>query len=913
MINKPRLPVDGYLLEIARKIARDHDKPERARAQMAVTIRRRFRGTSKSDRLGVFDGDTGDWLGDSAPYNQMIAELYSVNIVKPIIGANQAAMMQARVQCMVDPTSKTKNLEGVAAVGTGIYKYINNHPDYWSNNLEGAINQMAQTDYGWWIRTYFDPDADSPIKIKLDEYSDQPLEEEGEYACGCGAGGPLFSDQMGQATDDGTIPCLKGCGRMAEILKMPGMGEVEMFHRSAEYPSGNVVQEVVSMFQIRVDERKTKNGNWRKARYLEHHFLMEEDDLQALVPYFQLGSPNEWSYTLKWEHCLETGNDIYLKPWSGIAEDHGPPPHEVRRIYLRPEYYRHYRAPYDFTLDRGDGQAAVDREGKPMLSLKAGEGLIDKYPDGFWFLVSNDRLVPCVAPCDLRDEWSYGGFLNDASSTYYQPASELNELQRVANNLWTIDIQQRESASISTTIGDRDAVDLDTLEQQVGLTKEGFYLEKGDDIQRHITQISGIIHPGPMEGMAMVRNLVGDVGGVTPAMRGEPQPGTAYAAQALQREQSLGRLTPSQFSKAEVKACVVMQHLKHAQKHRPREWFDYIATRYGEEWKEQDIEDFLNSNLELDVEVNYKEDSVVPTSLVQAQLAYGHVIEVLGGYVKMTGDTSVLKPELIAQFTEKMGVDYDVQDVDANERLADARYRKIVAAIEQERTSGDPAPVILARVLSAPDFQVWQGERHPVAIEFYSDHIFALSANDHRDELLIAALKQMVKRHQEGGVEQTQEDVANKIEAQAPAIAAQLAASQAQQGDGGAAAAKAEAETEQQRLAQDMAKTKMTLEAKSRDADAERAFKAQEAELDRQADEDKTAAELALGSAEATSKHLASQPNALQKVSESITFKDLPVAAKKDLLDQVHLSSTGLKDTQVNKPAPAKPAARPLA
>jgi len=187
-------------------------------------------------------------------------------------------------------------------------------------------------------------------------------------------------------------------------------------------------------------------------------------------------------------------------------------------------------------------------------------------------------------------------------------------------------------------------------------------------------------------------------------------------------------------------------------------------------------------------------------------------------------------------------------------------------------------------------------------------------ADEHPDYILITCLAEMIERHRKASVVDTQDAVADQIEGQAPVLAAQLAASQAQQGDGGAAAAKAEAETEQQRLAQDMAKTKMMLDAKAQDAAAERDFKAQQADLDRQGAEDKTAAELALSSAEITSKHLADHAsNPLQKVAESINLKDLAPPAKRDLLKQVGLSTEGIKDTQISKPAPAKPAARPLA
>ena len=907
---KSQLPPDEWLKEFARDILQKNTRPEMARAQTSVTLRRRFRGTGKSDRFGLFDAISGVWLGDD-PAQQMMMDLYSLNIVKPIITANQAAMVQARVECTVDPTSK-KN-EGVAAVSLGVYKVFNNHPDYWSNNLENQTNQQVQTDYGVWLHTHFDPDAESPINTKVNEYSDMPLEDPGEYACKCGAGGDLFSEMLGQATDDGQFPC-PSCGQMAEILAMPTEGAGGFAMSKAEYPSGNTVMDVVSMYQIRIDERPTKSGNTRKARWLEHHYPIDEEDLQAMVPEFDLQGATEWSYPLKWEYCLESGNDMYLRPWSSdMTDKYGKKPYEIRKIYVRPSAYRHYRSPTDFTLDRGDGRAAVNPDGSVMLDLKAGEGFIDQYPKGFYFLINGEQILPYIKGADLRDEWSYFGFINDASSTYHQPVAELNELQRATNNLYTIDVQQRESASINTRVYDSEYFTADDLEQQLAPTSR--HIEKGDDIRRHAATLEGVPSSAPMEGMNFIRSIVGDVSGVQPAMIGRPQPGVAYAAQAQQREQSLGRLIPSQFSKAEAKACSLLQFLKHAQRHWPRERFDHIAMMYGEKWRDRDIDDFLNANLDLAIQVDYKEDSVVPASLIQQQLAFQQVITLVANAAKATGDKRLLSLQIIQKYIHKMlpGEDIDIENVDTDERLADSRYRKIKARLAEELEANLPIPQAVAQALNHEDLMPLPREVADTHIEFYMDEARALLAADNPNYPLLNCVLEMIKRHERADVQGGQQQVADDLEKQAPVAAVQKAAAE-MQGQGAAQAEQAKAQGAAQQKAMELQqKAQAGAQAEQMKTQRELLLERQRQHFDlekqeremmdredaREHDAQKAEADYALRAADLAQNAGTREPN-IEGISTA--FKDLPKGAKEDVLDERGLSTEGIKDTQVNKP-----------
>lgn len=902
MINKPQPAVPEYLLEIARDIYAQNKVPEIARTETTVTLRRRFRAAKKSDLLGHFNplltpGSIDGWSGDG-PEQEMMMNMYGFHVVKPVIRANQSAMVQAEVECTVKPTSKNPTAVGAASIGTGVYKFLNGHADYWSNNLKGQIAQQSHTDPGYLIHTYFDPNAESPINIVLDEYSDTPEEQAGEYACAhCGSEGPMFTDQM-QVSESGTMRCLNDeCGEQAEIMAMPEMAQVDRFKNKREVPAGNIVQEVVSALQIRVDERKTKNGQLRRADWLEHHFLMHEDDLQAMVPYFDIESASEWSYPLKWEYALETGVDFRLQPWRSDGLTGRKPLHEVRRIYMRPGKYRHYRAPADFTLDRGDGHAAVNRKGEPMLQIKRGQKLLDLFPNGFYFVVSSDRLLPYIEPCDLRDEWAYGGFLNDSASFWYLPAVELEELQRGANNLYTIKMQHLETSSMITTHYDREMFDSDDFERGLSPTKEGSHLLTNDAIRNHIHTTTPPNLTGVSEGLEFLRSIVPDVSGVQPPMTGgSTGANEPYAKYALQRQASLGMLTPAQQSMAECKACVVMQHLKFAQKTKPYEWFEYLAGLYGEEWKRADIDAFLNSNLELVLVVDYKKGTEVPSTLIEQEMKYRQAlldVTQAAQYVEGLIDVNMVK-EMISKATVSAGLDFDFDNVEADQRLADARFQKIKAWLAENKDNGMPEPVLVELALADRSLKPTSGEDNETHIELYQDHIRALIAVEDPDYALISCCEGMVDRHNEGIKDQKQTKSENEIEGAAPEIAAQVAAQQAQ--------AQAEAQAEQQRL---------QVEAAAREQEAQAAMerqaitleaKAQEGEKKRAHDAAQNAEDRALKAVEIATKGKETvagpEPpiDPIQSIAESIDYSELPVPAQTDMLRRVGLPATGVRD-----------------
>jgi hypothetical protein len=149
--------------------------------------------------------------------------------------------------------------------------------------------------------------------------------------------------------------------------------------------------------------------------------------------------------------------------------------------------------------------------------------------------------------------------------------------------------------------------------------------------------------------------------------------------------------------------------------------------------------------------------------------------------------------DLVRQWFDLNNIDYDAGRVEADERLADARYETIKTGLEElkgslsdeptetiDPASGQPVPgpsMLVQAVMSHPQLKVLPKEAHEVAIQFYVARETAIMAQEMPNMPLIECLEEMIKRHEMKGVEQVQTATAAEIAGQAPAMqAAQQAA-----------------------------------------------------------------------------------------------------------------------------------------
>lgn len=786
---KAALPFEQWLLKLARDYYTISKRGEDARTQISVALHRRFRGVSLADQIGRFiAGGSGLWKGDEAEDLQGL-DLKFINIVKPTVKNNMSALSSARVAVKNEATSKQPSARGTANICDGITRFLDEDENHWSGTLESRINQMSQTGYGYFVQSRHNPNKKSD-SVETQEWRDEQESIPGEYACKCGSSGPV-------ETEEEQALCSK-CGEQAEVVKPLERTTIPRPAQTERFNPGDSETNVSSCFEHRIDERGSQGANLRGAKWFEHHYLITEEEKDRDFPGWNCGDAGDWCYALKWKWALESGEDVFARGYQ--VSDECRTRYERRDIYVLPDEYAARVEPQDYEMK--------DASGRVLFSIKAGERMARKCPDGFCFSVISEKVASCFRKVDFRDEWAYGCYMPDAHSFWGQPVVELLQIQDDWTTLYTTQVQHLERNSLNQTTYNEQMYDADAWEQDLVPTAAG--VTQVQPLDWYFKQVPALPLTGVTQGLEFLFKILPYMGGAPPESVGMRPPGSdPYHAQLLRKQQSLGQLQPPGESKANCKVAVFRNHFKIAQDTWPEERFEYLRTRYGEEWKPDDIQAFLDANLHRDVVTSFEEGSEVPTDLIEQRIEMESVIQ------KYIEAGAAPPQELMRQYYDLIGLDYDAGGMEADERLADARYEKIKAGLEIFTQQGvpnqptmtldpqtqQPVPgpsMLIQRIMSHPGLEVKVGEGHQAHIDFYVAREKALMADENPNMDLIECLDIEIERHKKAIVEAGQEKSAMEVAMQAPAMAAQQAAEAANAAPEADPQAEANAQAQQQ-------------------------------------------------------------------------------------------------------------------
>jgi hypothetical protein len=747
--NLPQISLEQYLMKKAEKIYEQSKRPEIVRTQISATLQRRFRGATINDQLGIFSPNAGstDWIDIN------VSGMRVLNIVKPIVRFNLSTMVTANVSASVEPAGKDPRVKGAAGVAKGVSNYLSTTQWEKDDILEERLSELSQLGYGAGIGVRVNPNKGECVEEA--EWGEEDVDLPGEYACKCGAGGvfegAIEKDNLGL----GQTQCPK-CGSVAEVTKEPSKFPTELPTGTKQKRTGETETIIASSYELRIDERRSQGGNLDGAKWFEYHYLQARYELERENPDLDFGSPDEWSYPLKWLFELETGTQFSK---SKDAQDDNDI-FEAREIYLHPDEYCHRIEPTDYKLVI---------KGEVVFEILAGQKLIEVAPDGLWFKVTGKKLVNIEPDRDFRKEWSYCGFVPDSLSFWMQPLTELSTIQDDVNRFYTLEAQHIERNSIVSLAYNQSVFSSDAFEQDFAPTNSGV------DLDRDIGEYFKVIEPGQLrEPMAAIGFLIGEalqkIGLVQPAALGERSPGEPYAAQLLQKQSSLGLLAPSQRSKASAKVRWTKNHVRFAQK-QPRQWFERIRSRFGEEWKDQDIDAFINCDVDTDLEFGYVEGSEIPTSLIERDVKLQALVGQLVEWAGVLQRPDLVPDELISQLCESAGAEIDLSNTESNQRLAQFRFEMIKEIIEG--AGSPPHPDVVREGLQKPNLMVSPEENHKVGIEFWTDHQISLMCEPEINLAMMFCVNEMIQRHKEAVKEAATQDNQDMVESKQPLIQAQ--------------------------------------------------------------------------------------------------------------------------------------------
>lgn len=744
---------------------------ERLRTNNSVTLRKRVRNANDNDRLGVFSPMTGSWTADLNTNG-----IYSLNITTPTVRTNTSAMITANVKIDIQPRF-IKDTQGQMAADVADAVIEQKNRLQWTTQLEEYIALEQQIGPGVFVRTNHNPNVRR--RHVVPEFEDEEVELPGKAICSqCGEETPVVGE-----LEELSMPC-GACGAMAVIETMPTNAMVPVPTGLQEFTTGDTQTTAIPFFEVRIDLRETQGGNIEKAKWFEHHYIASLDELQLEYPESAeaikgANTAGNMSYPLQWQQALKHGNiipsDTSSATW--VIEQR-----EVRDIFLTPAMYLNVEmtSPFEFS----------DTKGKTRFSVQAGQTLADAKFEGkkfdepqvLCFRVVGTTLID-VFPCDFRNEFAYVTFLADPSTFWGLFLTDLSIMQDIVNQMLTLQMYHIKRNAITSIIYNSSAFDPDAFKKDLIPTADT--LPPDVPIGNTYGIVPALRMSGePMEMLQAVMAMKSDVTLTTPALMGQAQPNEPYHAQLLQRQSSLGLLAPASISKASAKVHWAKQQLKLVQAY----WTDEDTAEYlklNGEWTDDHIQAFLKCDFENDLLISYAQGSEIPQSQVEREVKLQKMLSDMMALAQASPE--LIKPEMLnevfLELTQVSGLDIDFNNTESDLRLAEARYDKILEAVEhapeevevmpgQAMPISDPrvAGALAQQLLSQPDLQPMMWEGHATQVEYYADKLRNECAREAPNFLLIACVNGMIMLHLQAQVQLGQMQTGMAMEVQAPAM-----------------------------------------------------------------------------------------------------------------------------------------------
>lgn len=735
------------------------------------------------DWFGVFD-QYGTW---SVPNTR---NLYPLNIIKPMVKANTSAVTSANIKVVVEPriAKDTK-----ATMVSDVCRTIRDlkTEEQWTNQLNERVATEAQVAPGVFLWTEWDPDAKSNFVSSVDEWKDDEWTEGGSAVCkACG------HESSGYLGDNETATC-ENCGGEAEIMESPTKENLTVIAEVKQFKNGNTTTRVIPASEISIDDRRTEGGNIVAARWMLHRHLEPLDELEQEYPKLHgstgAGAVTDWSYPLRWQYVMQTGNDQpYYTPGQWVDEVR-----EVRDLYLTPQMYSNIKVSQPFSVGKFKIDAGKKISEGTYNGKKVGEAVLCFRTVG--------AMILDVYPCDFREKLQYITLLSNPSSFWGLFLTEMLPIQDTVNYMNSIQIFHTRRNARTTKVLDSGSFNAEDLEKDVVLTKEP--LQQGEDIRTKFGFInSATLSQVPQQILTTQLSVAPQIGGVTPAMTGQSLPNEPAYAQRQQKEQSLTQLMPFMKSIATCKVEWTLRQLKECQANYTEEEFLYLL-KINPDWTEEFIEAFLHANLDTDIIMDYERGSESPRNLLDREMALRQFMVDLGSIQQMKtigADPQMLDQilELIKQFTQ---VDVDIENNEQELRVADTRSDKIVMMAEQmdvpPDTPMEQLNLIASQLASLPDLMPLPEENHQLEIDFYVDKIEREFTKEAPDHLNIACWRALINSHKQAAIEAGQEKTEAGMAVQAPAMQAQQQMAEQQQGvEQQAQQTQADAEAQKQQM-----------------------------------------------------------------------------------------------------------------
>ena len=748
-----------FINTIADSIKAQCKHQEHLLTNCSVRLRKLYRNLNDSDRYGWFSPVSGNWQDVDA------SQLYTTNIVTKTIRTNTSAMQTANVKIDIAPRIQ-KDTQGEMAAQVARVLLEQKDRLQWTDFLEQSIAMEQQLGPGVFIKTFYDKTQKRQHKVP--QWETQDYEDDGILVCTVCEAQSTFNGEVPE------IPVCPNCGGMAEVEQMPTTHEIEIPTGFEEFSTGDTATKLYPFFEFRIDDLNTQGGNIKEAKWFEHHYYQSVDELQLQYPDSKdaiKSQISDVSYPLKWQRALKRN---YASP-SVVQTDSVIDETEVRDIYLTPSMYLNHKFIEDFELKNTKGEERFSVKAGKTLGEAKYEGKECDCPPVICVRLINTTIID-IFVSDFREEFQYVSFLSNPSAFWGLFLYDIVSLQDIITHVLSIQVYHIRRNAITRLVYNRNSFDPEEFDKDRIPTKQT--LPPDIPISSQFGVVPALTMNGePMQMFMTMLETLSSVALTTPAMEGQAQPNEPYAAQALQKQSSLGLLAPAERSKAQAKVGWAKQQLKLIQEYWTEEDTEEMLN-LNPDWTEDFIMAFVKCELDRDLNINYKQGTEIPQSLIEREIKLQNMLNqlmALGG----VADGTLAPPDAIKtvlnELFQSSGLDIDVGDSESNLRLAQSRFDKLTQMLQGMPPTEDvqQMQLVAQEILQLPIFQPLKVEDYKSIADFYADKQRNEAAKDNPNWMLITCLQGMIMQEQQAAMMADQEAMAQQMEAAQPMMDAQ--------------------------------------------------------------------------------------------------------------------------------------------
>lgn len=678
---KTGVAFEDYLSSWADYIWRQQ-KQVRKLVEMSVTIHRRARGLTISDQYGGYGTRTttqGQWL-DYDP-DQDGGPVHPINIVNQAISTNKNACLQSNVAIEVNSRNASAKHKQIALRWQRVADYLD--METWDEATRNFIFDATQKDGTLLVRSY--PKEKSSQSVPQVGQSNLGL---AVYHCPeCKAPGITQAEmpEESEGMAEMQVPCTK-CGTPVDAVAK-SISSLSL--NEGEVPVYDIETELIPFYNFTIDTYGAKIKGIQGAKWLQVQKLTDRMELETRYPHMQFAGAQNWCYPLRCDYALASADWSYLNGWGINRGTWEFDRMEERSIHLHEDAYSNYRAPADYEF--------INAKGKRTFTIKKDQSIKDAwnalYPDqditGFKFVWSDERVLevcdPEVEEVDFRKTFSDVHWSRESGTYLSSPFYSIVTIQddiTLLNTLHTNIVSRNAWNPVyyNSLIFDK----ADFAQEYIG--SKNAALGPDGDIQKTAMQLP-VATPSPhlQTQLTFLWEIKDSVTAVTPAMRGEQQRDTPYAAQRQQLEQSYGNLTSVLKSFAQCKTSTFKQQANLCKQRWTLEQFQRVGSMFGEPWGEEEVEEMCAIDFDQDLRISYRSGSEMPQSNLSKEMKFFGALQQLMPFVEAF--PQLLGSDKLTQILQKIDeygdFDFDLTGLEVNELLAQKRFMELAEICQQ--------------------------------------------------------------------------------------------------------------------------------------------------------------------------------------------------------------------------------------